>query len=264
MEGKSACKWLPLEADPLLFAQYVNELGGPVAAAVEHGGETEKRHEGHEALLSFEDVLALESWAAEMVAHPTVAVLLLFPITEATEKGRREQDKQTAGQSLNNVWFTKQTVGNACGTVALLHCLANLPREKFPLQPNRFLEHFLKETADLSPEQRAKVLETDRSLASAHKSFEQQGQSAVPPRESDVDTHFVAFVFHEGHLVELDGRRATPVDHGAVEGGATLEDAARNQRLLKMTLNVIQKEFVEKCPGELRFQVIAVGDAKAA
>ncbi|KYF40793.1 ubiquitin carboxyl-terminal hydrolase UCHL3, partial [Toxoplasma gondii ARI] len=35
------------------------------------------------------------------------------------------------------------TVGNACGTVALLHCLANLPREKFPLQPNRFLEHFL-------------------------------------------------------------------------------------------------------------------------
>ncbi|KFG65594.1 ubiquitin carboxyl-terminal hydrolase UCHL3, partial [Toxoplasma gondii RUB] len=108
MEGKSACKWLPLEADPLLFAQYVNELGGPVAAAVEHGGETEKRHEGHEALLSFEDVLALESWAAEMVAHPTVAVLLLFPITEATEKGRREQDKQTAGQSLNKVWFTKQ------------------------------------------------------------------------------------------------------------------------------------------------------------
>ncbi|CBZ52659.1 hypothetical protein NCLIV_024470 [Neospora caninum Liverpool] len=266
MGESCTCKWLPLEADPLLFAQYVNALGGPTSAAVEHGGETEKKHEGHEALLSFEDVLSLEDWAVDMIAHPTVAVLLLFPITEATEKARKEQEKQEAtSKHLENIWFTKQTVGNACGTVALLHCIANLPRDKFPLQPGQFLEHFLKETADLSPDARAKLLETDRSLANSHKTFETKGQSAVPTPESDVDTHFVAFVCGgNGHLIELDGRRAAPVDHGPIgEEGTTLEAVAQSQRLLKKAVSVIKKEFVDRCPGELRFQIIAVGDAKA-
>ncbi|PFH37724.1 ubiquitin carboxyl-terminal hydrolase UCHL3 [Besnoitia besnoiti] len=264
------CRWLPLEADPLLFAQYVNALGGPVAAALEQGDEAEQRHEAHEAVLVFEDLLALEPWAAAMLKKPTVAVLLLFPITTATESARREQEAAEPGRELEkNVWFTKQTVDNACGTVALLHCIANLPREKFPLQPGGFLETFLRETASLSPEARAQRLETDVALASAHRAFETKGQSAVPAPESGVDTHFVAFVYDEktGMLVELDGRKARPVSHGAVLGDATppprLEAVARDQLLLKKAVEVIQKEFVDKSPGELRFQVIAVGDAHA-
>ncbi|PHJ20586.1 ubiquitin carboxyl-terminal hydrolase uchl3 [Cystoisospora suis] len=276
-------KWLPLEANPMVFAQYVNEIGGSVSFGVEQGDEVERKHEGrNEAVLSFEDILSFEDWALEMLRHPTVAVLLLYPITKETEEIRKKQaqeedkDKQTedGDGKKSSLWYTKQTVGNACGTIALLHCLANLPRDRFPLQPGGFLEKFLEETANLTPEERAKKLETDNALASAHKSYETKGQSSVPtPERSDVDTHFVAFVYDEktGCLYELDGRKNRPINHGPVLSGTEERGAQKKQLedvqglpLLRKAMDVIKKEFVEKSPpGELRFQLIAVESARS-
>lgn len=131
---------------------------------------------------------------------------------------------------------------------------------------------FIEETANLTPEERAKKLETDSALALAHKSYETKGQSSVPtPERSDVDTHFVAFVYDEktGRLYELDGRKNTPIDHGSVlsekdeKTQKKLEDV-QGLRLLRKAVDVIKKEFVEKSPpGELRFQLIAVESARS-
>ena len=41
---------------------------------------------------------------------------------EEEEKSRIEKDGQTVSSS---VYFTKQTIGNACGTIGLLHALGN-------------------------------------------------------------------------------------------------------------------------------------------
>lgn len=112
-------KWLPLEANPMLFAQYVNEIGGSVSFGVEQGDEVERKHEGrNEAVLSFEDILSFEDWGLEMLKHPTVAVLLLYPITKETEAIRKQQaqeeenDKKKKTEadegSKSSLWFTKQ------------------------------------------------------------------------------------------------------------------------------------------------------------
>ena len=53
---------------------------------------------------------------------------MLFPIKKVTEDYReRERQKiETEGQICSeNVYYMKQTVGNACGTVGILHAIGN-------------------------------------------------------------------------------------------------------------------------------------------
>ena len=40
----------------------------------------------------------------------------------------------------------------------------------------------------------------------------------APSLDDKVDFHFIAFVENNGHLYELDGRKAGPVDCGKIEG----------------------------------------------
>ncbi len=42
----------------------------------------------------------------------------------------------------------------------------------------------------------------------------QQGATAAPAADEEVDLHFIAFVQREGSLYELDGRKAGPINHG--------------------------------------------------
>lgn len=98
----------------MVFAQYVNEIGGSVSFGVEQGDAVEQRHEGrNEALLSFEDILSFDDWALEMLKYPTVAVLLLYPITKEMEEVRKKQEEepredQTAAETGTHLWFTRQ------------------------------------------------------------------------------------------------------------------------------------------------------------
>ena len=78
-----------------------------------------------------------------MVPQPVKAVLILFPITPATEeaKDKEEAKLKESGQDVSsNVWFSKQTVSNACGTVAMLHAFANADVK---YKVGSFLEEFM-------------------------------------------------------------------------------------------------------------------------
>jgi ubiquitin carboxyl-terminal hydrolase L3 len=67
-----------------------------------------------------------------MVPTPVLAVLLLFPISEASEAHKNEEEARilatgdAAQKVAPSLWYTKQTVGNACGTVGLTHAALNL------------------------------------------------------------------------------------------------------------------------------------------
>lgn len=64
-----------------------------------------------------------------MVPTPVLAVLLLFPISDASEA---HKDAEKAGilakadSNSKKLYYMKQTVGNACGTVGLTHVALNL------------------------------------------------------------------------------------------------------------------------------------------
>ena len=55
-------------------------------------------------------------------------------------------------------YFMKQTISNACGTVALIHAIAN-NMDHLDILPDSILAKFLESTCQLSPEDRGRKLE---------------------------------------------------------------------------------------------------------
>jgi ubiquitin carboxyl-terminal hydrolase L3 len=207
-------------------------------------------------LLSWTDVLSTEDWALDMVPSPVSAVALLFPIKEASEafKDAQEARVRAEGEAAPPaLYFTKQTVGNACGTVAILHSVANCTAVSggaVPLAAGGWFAGFLERTKGLSPEARAEALEDDQEVEEQHGEVAVQGQSAVV---EDVETHFVAFVEKGGRLWELDGRKAFPISHGATSAERLLADACA----------VIRRDFMDRDPGEVRFTITALAPPAA-
>ncbi|CCA66716.1 probable ubiquitin thiolesterase L3 [Serendipita indica DSM 11827] len=213
-----AGKWAPLESNPevTLWAARV--------------GLATKR-------TAFSDVYGLDDELLAMVPNqPVEAVLLVFPLTDEIDKQRKQTDKdvEANGQpSLDpTIYFIKQTISNACGTIALLHSIYNT---NVTIKPGTPLQKFQLATIAIwkeqTPEERAKLLETTDLFAAAHAEAASGGQSSLPPN-LDTREHFVAFVQapdpnEDGkhRLIELDGRRNGPLDLGPSED--LLKDAAK-------------------------------------
>ena len=80
--------------------------------------------------LSFHDVWSIDD--PDMLAfvpRPVHALLLVFPVSQTYEKFRHEEDNgkpayEGSGEDEEVVWY-KQTIGNACGLIGLLHGVSN-------------------------------------------------------------------------------------------------------------------------------------------
>ncbi|KAL8437541.1 hypothetical protein Efla_000404 [Eimeria flavescens] len=254
-------RWLPLEANPEVLSSYLLALGGPRLPAAAGGGASSPPALG-DPLLEFEDLVSLEPWAFDMLrCTDTVALLLVFPLLQqegdAAERShlplptQQQQHDPLLQQSL---WFAKQTVPNACGTMALLHCAANLPRDEFPLPEDGFLATFLKETAGMDPAARGSLLEASSSLASLHVAYQHRGATAAAAA-ADTDKHFTCLLPWQGFVVELDGRKEKPVLRARIQSEQTFAIAAAE---------VIRQQFVEPRGESMQFAVLAVGDARTA
>ena len=104
----------------------------------------------------FCDVYGLDPELLAMLPQPVVSLLLLFPITDKSEEHTKTENEkiQSEGQVVSDkVYFMKQIVGNACGTVGILHSLAN-NAETLHLGDG-YLKTFLEKTAGMSPMERA-------------------------------------------------------------------------------------------------------------
>lgn len=140
------------------------------------------------------------------------ALIFLYPLSQVMVEPKTVPS--------DAVFYMKQTVENACGSIALIHALAN---NTSLLSPESHLSEFVDGTKGMSPEERGNKLEADEKICQLHASFSAQGQTDAPDAEIDVDLHFVAFVpGQDGRLYELDGRQAGLIDHGHIaeeEGG---------------------------------------------
>ncbi|CAL9225808.1 unnamed protein product [Arabidopsis halleri] len=225
-ESSSAKRWLPLESNPDVMNQYLWGLGlAPDAAECN-------------------DVFGLDDELLEMVPKPVLAVLFLYPITTKSEEERLEQDKEIKEKvHSDKVYFMKQTVGNACGTIGLLHAIGNITSE-IKLSEGSFLDRFFKSTANMTPMERAKYLENDSQIEDAHSVAVSAGDTAA---SDDAVTHFICLACVEGELYELDGRKAGPISHGASSPATLLKDAT-----------IVIKKMIEKNPDSLNFNLIAI------
>ncbi|PLW24819.1 hypothetical protein PCANC_24473 [Puccinia coronata f. sp. avenae] len=234
-------RWLPLESNPEVMNAWASALGL----------QTEK--------VSFADVYGLDAELLAMVSKPVYAVLMLFPISKEYEDARAAEHERLVAQASDTqllekrLIFIKQTISNACGTIGLLHALANNP--KIPITEGA-LTQFLDQCRSKSPAERAELLEKDSAIANVHADLAQSGQSKVPSLDEVVDLHFVCFVkshnpddpAEPARLVELDGRKGFPIDHGAISGSDDLLDA----------VVPVVRRFIDLSKNNVNFNLIAL------
>ncbi|XP_075051105.1 ubiquitin carboxyl-terminal hydrolase isozyme L1 isoform X2 [Mixophyes fleayi] len=192
----------------------------------------------------FVDVLCFENEYLKTLSHSVCAVLLLFPLTSQHEAFRKKQGEQLKGKEPDSkVYFMEQTITNSCGTIGFIHAAAN-NKDKLSFGKDSALNNFLKKSADASPSDRAKLLEENEALQSAHNSVANEGQCRVNNEEH---FHFIVFTAVSGHLYELDGLTPKPIDHGTTSEESLLEDAAK-----------ICRQYTEREKGEVRFSAVAL------
>ncbi|KAJ3786523.1 peptidase C12, ubiquitin carboxyl-terminal hydrolase [Lentinula aff. detonsa] len=223
-------RWIPLESNP----EWANKAG------------LDKEES------QFSDIYGLDEELLAMVPKPVRAVLLLFPISKTLEAKRREEDEKIRSESIpssfSSIIWIKQTISNACGTIGLLHALANTGVKYTPQSP---LAQFIEACRDKTPAERAQFLETTPLFAEIHAESASTGQSAVPI-DLDTDLHFTCFVEAdiEGvpHVVELDGRRAGIMDRGKI-----LDD------LLTDVASLVKETYIKSSGGSIQFSMTSLG-----
>ncbi|XP_070683605.1 ubiquitin carboxyl-terminal hydrolase isozyme L1 [Pempheris klunzingeri] len=190
----------------------------------------------------FVDVVGLEDEQLSSVPKPCRALMLLFPLTQQHESFRQQQADKVAGNS--EVYFLKQTAVNSCGTIALLHALAN-NKSKPTFASDSVLKKFLDETANMSADERAEHLEKNQAIRAAHNEVAMEGQCR--PEADKVNFHFIAFVSVNGQLFEFDGKMAGALKHGPTKDESFITDAAK-----------VCRGFMEREQGEVRFSAVAL------
>lgn len=250
-------RWLPLEGTPEVLGPYLLALGGP--QELQQDEQNQVAVGKGAPLLQFEDLLAVEPWAFDVLECTDIeALLLLFPIISSDEEEKAcvplPEDQQQHDEELKkSVWFVKQTVPNACGTVAVLHCTANLPRDKYPLHPNGFLESFFRDTWPKDPATRGAELESSKELASLHLHHQEAGETNAEAA-ANTDTHFTCLLPWRGYILELDGRKPKPILRAKIQPNQTFSEAAAE---------VIRSQFIEPRGEDMRFSLLAIGDARS-
>ncbi|XP_070434581.1 ubiquitin carboxyl-terminal hydrolase isozyme L3 isoform X8 [Equus przewalskii] len=129
----------------------------------------------------FVDVYGMDPELLSMVPRPVCAVLLLFPITEKYEVFRTEEEEKIKSQGqdvTSSVYFMKQTISNACGTIGLIHAIAN-NKDKMHFESGSTLKKFLEESVSMSPEERARYLENYDAIRVTHETSAHEGQTEM-------------------------------------------------------------------------------------
>jgi ubiquitin carboxyl-terminal hydrolase L3 len=218
-------KWFPLESNPEVMQKYLDSLGIDL----------------EKCPFEFTDVFGLEEDLLSMTPQPCAAVLLVFSCNKDSEaygatlieKVAAEKAQQPEGKAPGSgAFFMKQTISNACGTIAILHAIANNTAPFLAasaIQPNGFIDRFLNTTKNQTPEERAKFLEGDESLEKAQAVAASEGQTSNREIDADINLHFVCFCRSpDGFLCEFDGCKPFPIPHSRCETQAdVLPEAAK-------------------------------------
>eukprot|EP01121_Diplochlamys_sp_Union-15-3_P010960 TRINITY_DN3139_c0_g1_i1.p1 TRINITY_DN3139_c0_g1~~TRINITY_DN3139_c0_g1_i1.p1 ORF type:complete len:239 (-),score=59.70 TRINITY_DN3139_c0_g1_i1:137-853(-) len=229
-------KWTPLESNPEIMTKFIHSLGVSKNWA-------------------FNDCYGLGDEELSWVPRPCLAVLLLFPWEQMKEEKKKQLEKIVKeGQVVSpKVFYMKQIVQNACGTIAVMHSIAN-NTEKLNLNvqnPQSPIERFLAHVLPLTTEDRGWALGKNPDIHKAHSVVSKEGQTKPPGEHDDVDYHFIAFTEIDGNLYELDGAKKFPINHGPTSPETLLKDAA----------HIIKQQFMDKVPNSSGFSVITLGPA---
>ncbi|KAJ5822244.1 uncharacterized protein N7525_011528 [Penicillium rubens] len=170
--------------------------------------------------LTFHDILSTTPEMLSWIPRPVNALILLCdkPIYLAARSRVEHSIPEYLGSGADEpVLWMKQTIGHACGLMALLHVVTNLENGKYVLAGSE-LEKIVKRAVGLGPVERARLLYDSRFLEEAHMDAASEGSSIVPLPQEECGFHFIAFVKKDGKVWELNGGMNGPLLRGELEG----------------------------------------------
>lgn len=224
--------WVPLESNPDMLNEFAHGVGLP-------------------ADFNFVDVYGVDPDLLMMVPRPCFAVTLLFGCSSASKQAKTEQDAQIKkdGQTVSeNVFYMDQYVGNACGTIATVHAIAN-NAAFIGLPEGCPLSNFLTSVTGMSPDKKGVALAEAAEIHGKSEESAAGGQTEAPEASAATDCHFICFVAVDGDLYELDGTKNFAVNHGPIpDGGDVLSAAAVT----------IKANFMDVDPSSMSFNMMAL------
>jgi ubiquitin carboxyl-terminal hydrolase L3 len=216
--------WLPLENDTDLLNSYMHNIG-------------------------FDTSLYKLTYVFELsrIPQPVAAVILLYPLTDVQKEHHKREQVPLAP---DDVLFIKERIGNACGTIGLLHALLNTPEglRTVSIRPDSWLHSFYQDCPLFLPTSaKAAKLEGDSTIKTSHNEAATDASNQSSPYSGETISHYVALVHVNGGLYELDGCKKGPLRHGDTSQETLLEDACK-----------VVKKFKDRDPHEMRFTVMAL------
>lgn len=228
---------IPLENNPEVFTNLVHSLGVS-------------------AKLGFYDIYSLDPELTSFVPRPVHSIIFIAP-SDVYYKLHGEspdfavQDLTYAGSGDNEpvIWYP-QTIGNACGLIALLHCVSNGTAREY-IQSGSLMDSLLQQAIPCKPSPRAEVLYNSSELEHAHMAAAVKGDSHAPSSDEGVGFHFLAFVKgKDGHLYELNGSWDGPLDHGKLPEG----DDLMSEKALEMGVG----RYIKMADGSIEYSMVAL------
>jgi len=286
----SPSPWLPLESNPEIFTSFAQKISDP-RMSFSPTSETG-------CYWRFVDVLSLDPNVDPTLLAITIppqsvvaACVLLFPCSQKIYAERRKEYVQCMKEmesesnarlvtlAARSMFHIEQvsSFGNACGTVAAVHALTNLDLESLlscapsagPSARKGPVADFCANFSSHTPKQRGEALVRDPQFRSVsdQAATHNAAQTSCPNRDGPaLDHHYCAFVPHLGgdlerkevRVIELDGTKPTPVDHGlCAEGLKACQDGCAGGFLAKVC-EVVQKKFVSVDPENIEFSMMAL------
>jgi ubiquitin carboxyl-terminal hydrolase L3 len=221
-EARPTPHWIPLESNPAMLQAFSSKIG----LEVEDGQPV------------FGDCIALDK---SMLPVPCHALVFLFP-WNATFGPAQKERKGAVEEISPKLFFMKQKVNNACGSIAVMHTLINTSLAGLiNLKPGSFITRYYDASKDMSPADRGDYLGTAgnelKEASEAVASDVTVSQTVAPAATASVESHFICFVNVDDHVYELDGLKPGPLNHGKV---------SETEDFLDIVLRVINTEFTSK------------------
>jgi len=196
--------WLELESDPGLFTLLMEDMGV-------QGVQVEEIYD-----LQREPLVEKK---------PCYGAIFLFRWIEDRRSRRKIVEEEHLylkdEEKVNQIFFAQQMIPNSCATHALVSILLNCPTVDLGITLSTLRNH----VKGMNPENKGLAIGNCPELAQAHNShaiprarrrFEKSNIPSTGSRYTGEAFHFVSYVPINDRLIELDGLRKYPIDHGPI------------------------------------------------
>jgi ubiquitin carboxyl-terminal hydrolase L5 len=252
--------WCLLESDPGVFSELLVAFGTPDAQV--------------EELISLDD----DSLAALGEVHGLLFLFKWDGSRKSSSSSSSSSSSTSTAASPSDVFFARQIVNNACGTLALLHILLNRTPSELPLGPA--LNDFHAFVGGMDAETAGSCLGSFDPVRLAHNAFARPEPFVVEEKVATKDDdvfHFIAYSPINGAVYELDGLAPAPVNLGAIPSSSSSSSGPAAEAAsaggggggsgplapwLLLARDAVQKRIEEYSSSEIKFNLMAVVKSK--